>query len=49
LHLIGHTALRDGLRIRVTNNKIHTFYVLAEHMVNCIAATTTHTNDLDDG
>ena len=49
LDLIGHTALRYGLGIGITNDEIHSLYVLAEHMVYCIAATTTHTNDLDDG
>ncbi len=49
LYLVGHTALSDRLRIGITNNEIHPFNVLAEHMVHCIAATATHTNDFDNG
>jgi len=41
--------LGDRLCIGITNDEVYPFYVLAEHMVHCIAATTTHTNDLDDG
>ena len=49
LYLVGHTALSDRLRIGITDNEIHPFNVLAEHVVHCIAAAATHTNDFDNG
>ena len=49
LDTIGHAALRYSLGIGVTDNKIYTFNVLAEHMVYCIAASATYTNHFDDG
>jgi hypothetical protein len=41
--------LRDGLRIGVTDNKIHALNIQAVHVVNSIAAATTHTHYFDNG
>src|SRR5579862_1017975 len=45
---VGHTALGDGLCIRIANNKIYALDALAVHIVDSIAPTAPDANHFDD-
>jgi hypothetical protein len=48
LYFIGHFTGSDGLGIRIADNKIHTIYILAEHVINSVAASTTYPNHFEN-
>jgi hypothetical protein len=48
LYFIGHFAQGNGLRIGIADDEVHTFYILAIHVVNGIAAAATYTYHFDD-
>ena len=47
LQLGNRLIAPERLRIGVDRNKLHALHFLLDHMVDCIAAATTHTNDLN--
>ena len=48
-YLIGDRRGVEGLHVGITDDKIDTFNTLTEHVVDSIAATTSHTDDFDVG
>jgi hypothetical protein len=49
LHPVWYATLSYSLRIGIAYDEVYSFDVLAEHVVDCIAATSSNTNYFDDG